>query len=125
MGFMVNGRSIALILAAMAAAGPAMAQDAGAAVFQGLCSACHSVAKPPVSKSGPSLVGVVGRKAGTAAGFNYSPAMKAYGKAWTPAALDAYLTAPMQTVPGTKMVFLGVKDAAKRASLIGFLKEQE
>jgi cytochrome c len=68
---------------------------------------------------------VVGRKAGTAAGYTYSPAMKAYGKTWTAATLDAYLAAPMQAVPGTKMVFLGVKDAAKRASLIGYLKEQK
>jgi cytochrome c len=124
---MVINRALALLFAAAALAGPAAAQDAaaGAEVFKSQCSACHSVEKPPANKTGPSLVGVVGRKAGTAPGFTYSAPMTAYAKVWTAARLDTYLTAPMQTVPGTKMVFMGVKDAAKRANLIAFLKRQK
>jgi cytochrome c len=116
-----------LLVAGLAVGGPAAAQDAaaGAGVFQTTCGVCHSVEKPAHNKIGPSLVGVVGRKAGTAPGFSYSSAMKAYGQAWTPANLDAFLAAPGKTVPGTNMAFAGVKDAAKRASLVAFLKAQK
>ena len=113
--------------AACLAAGSAAAQDAGAgaAVFQTYCSACHSVERSGPKKAGPPLAGVVGRKAGSFAGFNYSPAMKAYGQSWTAATLDVYLSAPQKTVPGSYMVFAGVKDAAKRANLIAYLKQQK
>jgi cytochrome c len=116
-----------LTIALLAACGPAAAQDAvaGAAAFQGYCGACHSVDKPARNKLGPSLVGVVGRKAGTTSGYSYSAAMKAYGQAWTPANLDRFLAAPVQAVPNTKMGFVGVKDAAKRANLIAYLKTQK
>ncbi len=118
---------LAALAVSFAAAGSAGAQDAaaGATVFQNFCSACHSVDKPARNKMGPSLLGVVGRKAGAVAGFNYSSAMKAYGKPWTAANLDVYLTAPSKAVPGTNMTFAGVKDAAKRASLIAYLKLQK
>ena len=118
------------LLAAFTAglAGSADAQDAGsgARVFQTYCGACHSADQPPRNKIGPSLIGVVGRKAGTAPGFNYSAAMKAYGQTWSAANLDAFLAAvASKTVPGTKMTFFGVKDLAKRANLIAFLKAQK
>lgn len=84
------------------------------------CVACHSV-KPGVNGVGPSLFGVVGRKAGTLPGYAYSEALKAWGKTLTPEELDKWLTAPMQDVPGTKMVFPGMPDAAKRNEVIGYL----
>lgn len=127
---MIGARLLSAALLATAATGlslPAAAQDAaaGAGVFQNFCAVCHSVDKPPRSKIGPSLVGVVGRKAGTSAGFNYSSAMKARGQVWTAASLDAFLAAPSKAVPGTSMTFAGVKDPAKRASLIAYLKQQK
>ena len=111
----------------LAIAGSAAAQDAGAGagVFQIFCSACHSVERSGPKKAGPTLAGVVGRRAGSVAGFNYSAAMKAYGQTWTPANLEVYLTAPTKTVPGTNMTFAGVKDATKRANLIAYLKQQK
>ena len=85
------------------------------------CAACHSV-EPGMNGVGPSLAGVVGRKAGTLAGFSYSPAMQAYGKTWDDATLDAYLTSPAKTVPGTRMTYVGQGDPAKRAEVIAYLK---
>ena len=116
-----------VLLAGLGLSAPAAAQDAaaGATVFQSFCAVCHSVDKPARNKIGPSLVGVVGRKAGAAPGFSYSSAMKAHGQVWTAANLDAFLAAPSKTVPGTSMTFAGVKDTAKRANLIAYLKQQK
>jgi cytochrome c len=115
------------LLAGAGLAAPAMAQDAaaGAAAFQAQCGVCHSADKPAKNKIGPSLLGVMGRKAGTAPGANYSAAMKAYGQVWTTANLDAFLAAPSKTVPGTNMTVAGVKDPAKRANLIAYLKTRK
>lgn len=85
------------------------------------CAACHSV-EPGKNGVGPSLAGIVGRKAGTVAGFAYSDANKNSGLTWDEATLDEYLTAPMKKVPGTKMSYAGLADAAKRKELIEYLK---
>lgn len=84
------------------------------------CVACHSP-KAGVNGVGPSLFGVVGRKAGTLPGYAYSDALKTWGKTLTPEELDKWLTAPMTDVPGTKMVFPGMPDAAKRKEVIDYL----
>lgn len=84
------------------------------------CAACHATTKG-TNKLGPSLFGVVGRKAGTAAGYKPSPAMVKSGKVWTPAALDAFIAAPAKTVPGTRMPYGGMADAAKRKALVAYL----
>lgn len=81
----------------------------------------------PFDRSGqerrwPSLAGVVGRKAGSIAGFAYSDANKASGLTWDEKTLDTYLTNPMKMVPGTKMTFAGIPDAAKRKEVIDYLK---
>jgi cytochrome c len=110
------------IAAGVLAAGSAHAQDAakGEQVFR-QCSVCHAT-EAGVTKLGPSLAGVAGRKAAAEPGFAYSDAMKAYGKVWDKATLDAYLTNPAATVPGGKMVFVGLKDAAQRADVIAYLE---
>lgn len=92
----------------------------GADVFDGQCAECHSV-KPGKNKKGPSLFEVVGRKAGSIADYSYSDAMKNSGITWTPEKLDEYITHPKKTVPGDKMKFDGLDDAAQRADLIQFL----
>ncbi|PLK27547.1 cytochrome c family protein [Novosphingobium sp. TH158] len=87
----------------------------------GQCAACHAI-KPDANGVGPTLFGVVGRKAGSMTGYAYSPAMTASGLTWDEATLDAYLADPRAKVPGTKMVYAGQPDAAKRKELIDFLK---
>lgn len=113
-----------VVAAGLVAMVPAVASaqdaEAGKAVFN-KCKACHST-EAGKNMVGPSLAGIVGRKAGTAANFNYSEAMKAYGKDWDEAALDAYVTDPKAAVAGNKMVFVGIKDDADRKNLIAYLK---
>jgi cytochrome c len=88
------------------------------------CVACHTIDKGGSNGIGPNLHGVVGRAVASHAGFSYSGAMKAKGGVWDEAALDPYLEAPMKAVPGTRMAFAGVIDAADRKALILYLEEQ-
>lgn len=85
------------------------------------CAACHTVA-PNQNRLGPTLYRIVGRPKASVPGFAYSPAMKAQKGAWTEAELDAYIANPRAKVPGTRMVYPGMTDAAKRARLIAWLK---
>lgn len=85
------------------------------------CAACHSTERGEHG-IGPSLAGVLGRRAGTAAGFTFSQAMKDSGLTWNQANLDRYLTDPRGVVPGTTMTYNGVKDAAQRQAVINYLK---
>lgn len=84
------------------------------------CQTCHAV-QAGVNKIGPSLHGVVGRAAGTVAGYSYSPANKNSGITWSQEKLFQYLENPRRVVPGTKMVFPGISDAQKRSDVIAYL----
>jgi cytochrome c len=109
---------VGLALAALAGA-PVWAQDAakGAEVYQDRCGACHVLNG---IGQGPSLVGVVGRKAAAIPGFNYSDAMRASGLVWTPANLDRFVSGPTKLVPGTAMRAI-VPDPVERRDLIAYL----
>jgi cytochrome c len=111
-------------LALCAIAAPAMAADpaAGEKAFT-VCKACHKVGEGAKNTVGPTLNGVVGRQAASVEGFNYSDAMKNSGLTWDEATLTDYLTNPKAKVPGTKMAFPGVKDDAKRADIVAYLKQ--
>ena len=85
------------------------------------CAACHS-AKEGENKIGPSLHGVVGRPSHSIEGFSYSEPMKNYNVTWDPATLDHYLADPRGVVPGTKMIFPGLKKDDERANLIAYLE---
>lgn len=85
------------------------------------CMACHST-EPGKNSVGPSLAGVVGRKAGSVPGFAYSDANKNSGLTWDEKTLDTYLTNPMKMVPGTKMTYAGLADPAERKAIIDYLK---
>jgi cytochrome c len=115
------------LLAAMLIAGaacPALAQDAAAGEKDFLvCRACHQIGPGAKIAVGPVLNGVVGRKAGTYPGFQYSDANRDSGIVWTPEELDKYLTSPQTVVPHTKMIFPGLKDAQKRQDVIAFLAQ--
>jgi cytochrome c len=88
------------------------------------CVACHTV-KPGQNRVGPTLFGIVGGKKAAVPGFAYSPALKAQKGVWTEAELDAYIANPRAMVPGTRMVYPGMTDAAKRQRLIAWLKTQK
>lgn len=85
------------------------------------CKACHAI-EEGVNKIGPSLKGIVGRKAGTIAGFTYTPVNQNSGITWTPEKLFQYLESPQRVVPGTKMAFAGISEPQKRADVIAYLK---
>lgn len=97
---------------------------AGKQVFA-RCAACHSD-QPNMTKVGPSLYGVVGRTPGTLVSYkNYSAAMKAFGasgKVWDAQTLEGYLTNPRTYVPGNRMAFGGLANAADRKSVIAYLQ---
>lgn len=121
----MTGTALLLIVASAHGAGrspapmpPAVAPPPAFAT----CSACHSTAKGAPNGVGPNLFGVVGAAAGTRPGYPYSPAMKGSNIRWTRAKLDAYLADPKSVVPGTKMMIPGIKDAAKRGEIIGYLE---
>ena len=77
------------------------------------------------NKIGPSLAGIVGRKAGSVPGFNYTDANKNSGVTWDEKTLDTYLVDPKKFIPGTKMLFAGVKNDADRKALIEYLEAQK
>ncbi|TAK95290.1 MAG: c-type cytochrome [Aquabacterium sp.] len=93
----------------------------GADVFAGECGDCHSP-KEGKAKKGPPLFGVNGRKAASIAEFAYSDAMKQSGITWTPDKIDLYITKPKKLVPGGKMKYDGLDDAAQRADVIAYLQ---
>jgi cytochrome c len=88
------------------------------------CAACHTIDKGGRNGIGPNLHGIVGHAVASHEGFSYSGAMKAKGGVWDEATLDTYLEAPMKVLPGTRMAFAGVIDAADRKALILYLKSQ-
>lgn len=91
--------------------------QAGQQVY-GKCIACHS---PDRNRTGPLHCGVVGRTAGTVQGYDYSNPMRSAAITWTVEALDRFLKAPLDMIPGTTMGFAGVSDEAERGQLIAWL----
>jgi cytochrome c len=117
-------RSVILALSILAgrAAGPAVAADveAGKTAFK-KCALCHTT-EAGKNKIGPSLFGIVGRKSATLENFSYSEGMKKFDHTWDEETLDTYLADPRATVPGTKMIFPGIKDKAERDDVIAYLE---
>lgn len=101
-----------------------LAQDAAAGekVFA-VCKACHQAGETAKNAVGPVLNGVIGRKAGTYAGYNYSDANKNSGLTWDEATFRDYIKDPKTKVPGTKMIYAGLKDEQKISDLFAYLKQ--
>ena len=111
----------AALLTSMSAS---MAQDAAAGekVFM-KCKICHQIGEGAHNMVGPVLNGVVGRHAGVYPGYHYSDANKNSGITWDEATLKEYLKDPKAKVPGTKMVFPGLKSDDDIANVIAYLKQ--
>jgi cytochrome c len=110
--------------ALLASVGAAAAQDAAAGekVFS-KCKICHQIGEGAKNMVGPVLNGVVGRPAGAYAGYHYSDANKNSGITWDEATLKEYLKDPKAKVPGTKMVFPGLKSDDDITNVIAYLKQ--
>jgi cytochrome c len=116
--------SVLIVLASSAIATPALAQDAeaGKASFN-KCMACHSIGPDAKNKVGPELNGLDGRKAGTAADYNYSEANKNSGITWNEANFKEYIKDPKAKVPGTKMFFAGIKNEKEINDLWAYVSQ--
>ena len=113
----------ALALAASAAGARAEGDAAaGEATFK-VCKVCHHIGENARNFVGPVLNGVVGRKAGTFPGYNYSDANRNSGLTWDEATLMSYLRNPRAAVPGTKMAFPGLAKDQDAANVIAYLKQ--
>ena len=117
-------RLVFVALLAVAGAGQASAQDAAAGekVFA-VCKACHQIGENAKNAVGPVLSGIIGRKAGTYPGYSYSAANKNSGITWDEATFREYIKDPKAKVPGTKMIYAGLKDEQKTNDLVAFLKQ--
>jgi cytochrome c len=117
-------RRSAFVVALALAAGTAAGADGNPARGEQLyarCQACHALAYDRV---GPRHCGLLGRKAGSVPGFDYSTAMKKSGIVWTAKALDQFLADPPRGVPGTTMTYAGIPDPKERTDLIAYLAKE-
>ena len=117
-------RLVIAALSVAASAGTVLAQDleAGEASFR-KCAPCHSIGEDATNKVGPVLNGIDGRKAGSVEGFSYSDANKNSGITWNEETFKEYIRDPRAKVPGTKMIFAGIKNDKEVADLWGYLKQ--
>jgi cytochrome c len=120
---MIGAMRAVLALVMLLAAGAVRAEGDAARGEKkfGDCAACHKL-EAGANNVGPSLHGILARKAGELADFRYSPAIKRSGIAWTPETLDKFITDPQALVPGNRMPYAGMAEAADRADLIAYLQ---
>ncbi|MFA9474053.1 MAG: cytochrome c family protein [Filomicrobium sp.] len=106
--------------AGMTDAGKKAMQAAGEIMFEQRCRSCH--ADDPARKAyGPSLIGVIGRKAGSLEGFEYSDAMKNSGIIWNKNTLRAWMADNDGFMPGTRMRHVGIDDRTEQDFLLTYL----
>ncbi|MBB5687752.1 c-type cytochrome [Sphingobium boeckii] len=114
-------RTLLPLIPLVAMIAPAQAQSTAPPAF-GQCATCHAIKAGGAKKLGPELSNLAGKPAAAKPGFVYSKALKAAKIVWTDAKLDAYLAQPSKTVPGTSMVYGGMRDPKARAAIIAYLK---
>jgi cytochrome c len=110
-------------ISAAAISPPALAQDqtAGELVFK-QCNICHQIGENAKNEVGPVLNGIIGKRAGTASDYEYSPAFRNASLIWDDSAFKEYIKDPKSMFPGTKMAFAGLKDERKITDLLAYLK---
>jgi cytochrome c len=108
----------------MVSTGAAIAQDveAGEKSFR-KCAPCHNIGPDATNKVGPELNGIDGRKSGSVDGFNYSDANKASGITWNADVFKEYIKDPRGKVPGTKMIFAGIKNEKELGDLWSYVAQ--
>jgi cytochrome c len=87
------------------------------------CKICHQIGEGAKNAVGPELNGVIGRKAGTAPGYNYSEANKNSGITWDEATFREYIKNPKAKIPGTKMIFAGLPKETDIDNLLAYLQQ--
>jgi cytochrome c len=125
----VKSRILVAVLMTLAGGHVASAQTlpagnaaAGQRVFN-QCASCHTIGKGAQAEAAPVLNGVVGRKAGSAPGYDYSAALKNSGLTWDVPTLARFLQAPAKTVPGSQMAFGGLAKPQDQADVIAYLRQ--
>ncbi len=114
--------SMLIVAASLTATSGALAQDvaAGKTSFN-KCLACHAIGEGAKNKVGPALNGLDGRKSGTVEGYNYSEANKSSGITWGKDVFLEYIKDPKAKIPGTKMVFAGIKNENEANNLWAYV----
>ena len=111
-----------LVMAALAPSAQAQDVAAGEQSFK-KCFPCHSIGEGAKNKVGPELNGLDGRHSGSAAGYSYSDANKNSGIVWSEATFKDYIKDPRAKIPGTKMIFPGIKNETEIGNLWAYLKQ--
>ena len=112
----------AVLMAASTGAGLAQDVEKGANVFR-QCLACHSIGEGAKNKVGPELNGLDGRHSGGASDYNYSDANKNSGIVWNETTFKEYIKDPRAKIPGTKMIFPGVKNEQQVGDLWAYIRQ--
>jgi cytochrome c len=118
--------SALVVVTSLATATGALAQDAAAGKTSfNKCLACHAVGENAKNKVGPALNGLEGRKSGTVEGYSYSEANKNSGITWNKEVFLEYIRDPKAKIPGTKMIFAGIKNETEAGNLWAFLAQYD
>jgi cytochrome c len=118
--------SALIVLASSVTASAALAQDAAAGKSSfNKCLACHAIGEGAKNKVGPELNGLDGRKSGTAPDYSYSDANKNSGITWNEAEFKDYIKDPKAKVPGTKMIFAGIKNEKEINDLWAYVSQYD
>ena len=112
----------AVLIAVSPVSGVAQDAQKGRTVFN-ICLACHTIGPGAQNKIGPELNGLDGRKAGTAANFDYSDANKNSGIVWNESTFEEYIKNPAAKIPETKMIFPGIKNEQQVKDLWAYISQ--